>query len=63
MISFSPRREHLDQILARPHLWPGEVEAAQTLAAELGVPLIIWRLDLNNQAAGWQPITDHEQPA
>lgn len=61
MPDFNPRRQWLDEYLARPHLWPGQIDAARVLAAELGVELQFYRLDLNAPAIGWQPYTPSER--
>lgn len=61
MPDFNPRRQWLDELLARPHLWPGQVDAIRVLAAELGVEISFYYLDLNAPAAGWQPYTPPEK--
>lgn len=47
------RRIWLDDLLSRPHLWPGQIETAKLLAEELGVPIQIWRRELRPGAV-WQ---------
>lgn len=45
------------RLLALPHLWPEQIEELQQLSAELGRALRFYRLELNNQPAGWQETT------
>lgn len=52
--AFDQRRAWLDELLAKPHLWPSQVAIARILAEELGVKLIIWDRDLNAPEKGWQ---------
>ena len=61
MPDFNPRRQWLDEYLARPNLWPGQIDAVRVLAAELGVDIQFLRLDLNAPATGWQPYTPPEK--
>ena len=51
---FDQRRAWLDELMARPHLWPAQVEIVRRLAEELGVEVRFWRLDLNKPEKGWQ---------
>lgn len=54
--SFDPRRVWLEELLALPHLWPGQVAQVRALAAELGVEVRFWRYALNEPARGWQEV-------
>lgn len=51
---FNPRRVWLEELLSRPDLWRGNVDALRVLAVELGVDVGFFRRDLNDWAAGWQ---------
>lgn len=53
MDDFDQRRAWLDELLALPHLWPGQVETVRALAAELGVQVHVWRCELTMDAV-WQ---------
>ena len=61
MPEFDARRQWLDEYLARPHLWPGQVDAIRVLADQLGVEIQFYRLDLNAPAAGWRPYKPPEK--
>lgn len=52
---FDQRRAYLDELLSRPHLWPGQVAQAQGLAEELGVRIVIVdkAADWNYQVNPW----------
>lgn len=50
---FDQRRAWLDELLARRDLSPAQEETVRELAAELGVPVVFYRIDLWNYA-GWQ---------
>lgn len=54
MAEFNPRQQWLEEYLARPMLWPGQVDAVEVLARELGATVGFVRRDLNDWAAGWQ---------
>lgn len=48
-----PRRAWLDDMLARPHLWPHLELQVQALAQELGVEVVIVDKPLNG--GDWKP--------
>jgi len=45
----------LEALLRRPMLWPEDVVAIRALSRALDVPVVFWRLDLND-LAGWKRI-------
>lgn len=53
---FDQRRAWLDELMSRPHLWPGQVETVKLLAQELGVEVRFYQLDLNEPAKGWREV-------
>lgn len=57
---FDQRRAHLDELLSRPHLWPGQVALVRSLAEELGVQVVIVDrvLDWDWKTSSWRPRTD-----
>lgn len=50
------RRAWLDELLAKRHLWPGQVATVKMLAEELGVEVRIFELDMNAPADGWREV-------
>lgn len=48
------RRAWLDELLAKRHLWPGQVALVQTLADELGVPVVIMDKPLSWDGGEWK---------
>jgi hypothetical protein len=47
------KQRRYDYLLALPHLWPEQVEELRQLSVELCRPVRFYRLELNNQPAGW----------
>lgn len=50
---FDQRRAHLDELLSRPHLWPGQVALVRSLAEELGVEVRFFEMALNAPQRQW----------
>lgn len=44
--TFDQRRVWLDELLAKPHLWPSQVATLKVLAAELDIEVRIYDKDL-----------------
>lgn len=57
---FDQRRAWLDELLAKRHLWPAQEQIVLTLAAELGVEVKLYRLELNRYGKGWQEVRGGE---
>jgi hypothetical protein len=56
--AFDQRRAWLDELLAKPHLWPSQVAVLKLLAAELGVEVHIYDLELSWNGGRWRRRTE-----
>lgn len=53
----------LQALLARPMLWPEEVERARRLARRYGVKLRFEKRDCDDWPAGWRPMEESQDAA